>query len=169
MAEINFNIDPHLDLVFERSVAFSPAELWKAWTTPELLQEWFCPRPWGVSEVEMDVRAGGIFRTVMLSPEGQRFPNLGAFLHVETGRRLVWTNAVLPEFRARPVPKEGESLDFAFSCDLNFIPTEEGCLYHCIVRHADVQGKEQHEAMGFQEGWGMAFDQLIEVLVRLRG
>jgi uncharacterized protein YndB with AHSA1/START domain len=164
-----FSIQPDLDLVFERQVDFSPAEVWRAWTTPELLQEWFCPRPWAVAEVEMDVQAGGIFRTVMQSPEGQQFPNMGSFLHVEPGARLVWSNAVLPGFRPRAIPENGESLDFGFSCDLNLIPDGNGCRYVCVVRHADAKGKSQHEAMGFQEGWGLAFGQLIEVLERLRG
>ena len=38
--------DPNLDLAFERFVALPPETLWAAWTTPELLMPWFCPRPW---------------------------------------------------------------------------------------------------------------------------
>ena len=49
-----------------------PRELvWKAWTMPEHLKKWFTPAPWQTVECEIDLRPGGIFRTVMRSPEGQ--------------------------------------------------------------------------------------------------
>lgn len=42
----------------------------------------------------MDLRPGGIFRTVMRSPEGREFVNPGCFLEVVENERLVWTNAL---------------------------------------------------------------------------
>lgn len=89
--------DPQLDLVFER-IADVPNELiWTAWTTPENLKQWFTPKPWKTVDCEIDLRPGVIFRTVMLSPEGQEFPNLGCYLEVIPNEKLVWTNA-LPKF-----------------------------------------------------------------------
>lgn len=157
-------INESLDLVFERQVDFSPEQIWKFWTTPSLLQKWFCPRPWSVCDVRIDLRPGGVFETVMQSPEGEKFPNQGMYLLVENQRRLVWTNAMLADFRPRPIPESGESLDFAFSVDLELIPQGGGTFYRAVVRHADVAGRDQHAAMGFQEGWGAAFGQLIELL-----
>ena len=49
----------------------------RAWTTPEHLKKWFTPAPWTTVDCEIDLRPGGIFRTVMRSPEGQEFPNVG--------------------------------------------------------------------------------------------
>lgn len=47
----------------------------------------------------LDLRPGGIFSTVMQSPEAQRFPNVGCYLEVIPNRKLVWTDALLPGFR----------------------------------------------------------------------
>ena len=91
--------DPALDLSFERFVELPPEALWAAWTQPELLMPWFCPRPWTTIACEIDLRPGGLFRTVMRSPEGQEFPNVGSYLEVVPNRRLVWTNTLAPGFR----------------------------------------------------------------------
>ena len=67
----NYQPDPRLDLTFERIVDVPKELVWKAWTQPEHLKPWFCPLPWRTIDCEIDLRPGGIFRTVMLSPEGK--------------------------------------------------------------------------------------------------
>ena len=75
-------LDPKLDLVLECIVDVPKELVWKAWTQPELLKQWFTPKPWSTVDCELDLRPGGIFRTVMRSPEGQDFTNLGCYLEV---------------------------------------------------------------------------------------
>jgi uncharacterized protein YndB with AHSA1/START domain len=90
---------PELDLTLVRTVDVPPSFVWDAWTQPELLKRWFCPLPWQTVEAEIDLRPGGIFRTVMRGPDGTEFPNTGCFLEVVPARRLVWTGALGPDFR----------------------------------------------------------------------
>ena len=52
----------------------------------------------------MDLRPGGIFRTVMRSPEGQEFPNLGCYVEIVPNERLVFTDALLPGYRPPAIP-----------------------------------------------------------------
>ena len=48
-----------------------PRELvWLAWTTPEHVKQWFTPAPWTTVDCEIDLRPGGIFRTVMRFHQG---------------------------------------------------------------------------------------------------
>lgn len=153
------------DLQLQRDVDVSPSDVWRAWTTPELIYQWFCPRPWKVVDCEIDLRAGGLFRNVMQSPEGQHMPeNVGCFLLVEPLKRLVWTNMMGPGFQPQPAPASIQ-LGFPFVVDLVFEPLpQERTRYKAKVMHADAAGRDAHAAMGFEQGWGIALDQLVELM-----
>jgi uncharacterized protein YndB with AHSA1/START domain len=162
-APLVFAPDPKLDLVFERNAEVSCDQIWAAWTQPELLCNWFCPSPWRVSECEIDLRPGGIFRTVMESPDGARFPNLGSYLEVVPRKRLVWTNALAPGFRPTLTTK-GASVDFVFTAIITIEAQAATTKYRAHLLHSDEEGCQKHAEMGFQEGWGMAFDQLVALM-----
>lgn len=158
-SQLPFEFNPELDLLLERTVDIPPEWIWQAWTQPELLMPWFCPKPWSVTECDIDLRPGGVFRTVMQSPEGETMPaGDGCYLEVVENRRLVWTSAMLPGFRPAPSPAEGE---FVFTAYLILEPEGTGTHYTAAVLHQTEAGKAQHEAMGFHEGWGIALDQLV--------
>lgn len=154
-------IDPKLDLVLERIVDVSPELVWMAWTRPEHLMKWFMPKPWTTSECEIDLRPGGLFRTTMRSPEGEEFPQFGCYLEIIPNRKLVWTDALEAGFR--PSRHENE-LGFHFTASILLEPHGSGTKYTAIVMHADAASRDKHDAMGFQDGWGAALDQLVETM-----
>lgn len=158
----NFQINPKLDLVLERTVDVPPALIWKAWTTPEHLKPWFCPKPWSLSHCEIDLRPGGRFYSVMKSPEGQEYPNEGCYLETVENQRLVWTNAMLPGFR--PAPSSDDPHGFFFTAALLLQPQGSGTKYTAIAIHKDESGRKTHAEMGFQEGWGTVLTQLVEYI-----
>ncbi len=84
---------PDHDLVPTRTINLPREKLYRCWTEPALLPHWFCPKPWGVARAELDVRSGGNSCIVMLSPDGQEFPNPGVYLEVVPNERLVFTDA----------------------------------------------------------------------------
>lgn len=163
--------NPQLDLVFEREVDIPQELIWQAWTQPDLIKQWFTPAPWTTVDCEIDLRPGGLFYTVMRSPEGQDFPNTGCCLEVVPNQRLVWTSALGPGFRpmaAAPAESaESASCDFAFTVILTLAPQGTGTRYTALVLHRDAADRQKHEAMGFQDGWGRAFDQLVALVKRL--
>ena len=148
-----FTPDPTLDLVLEREIDVPVERVWEAWTTPDSIKEWFCPKPWSVSSCEIDLRPGGKFNTVMRSPEGQEFPNSGCYLEVVPNQRLVFTDTLLPGFRPAPKP--------FFTAALLLAPTATGTRYTAIAIHGNEETRKQHEEMGFHEGWGTVVDQLV--------
>lgn len=154
--------NPALDLQLQCEVPISPSQAFQAWTVPELLMQWFCPRPWTVVDCAIDLRVGGRFSNVMQSPEGVKMPeNVGSFLAIEADRRLVWTNLLGPDFTPCPITSVG----FGFVCDVRFEPLPQGaCLYHAVVRHVSEDDKRKHADMGFEAGWRAALGQLLEVM-----
>lgn len=153
------NLDPALDLVLERVVDASPELLWKAWTDPEQVKVWFTPRPWTTPEVEIDLRPGGVFRTLMRSPEGEEQNVAGCYLELVENRRIVWTDALRPGYRPAG--------DAFLTAIITFEPCEGGeggTRYTAIAKHADPETCKKHAEMGFLDGWGTALDQLIEHL-----
>jgi uncharacterized protein YndB with AHSA1/START domain len=151
--------DPKLDLVLERTIDLPVELVWEAWTTPEHIKEWFCPKPWGVTECEIDLRPGGIFRTVMRSPEGEEFPGTGSFLEVTENQRLIWTSALLPGYRPAKDSNSGAGMPFTGVIEME--RAGNGSIYRAIAVHKDEEDCEKHSKMGFHEGWGIALDQLV--------
>ena len=149
-----------LDLVLERVVDVPRAKVWAAWTTPALLMPWFCPVPWKVVECDIDLRPGGRFRTVMQSPEGERFPGEGCYLEVVPGERLVWTSALLPGYRPAPeVPMMP-----LFTGVITLADVSGGTRYVARVMHRNAADAKAHADMGFHQGWGIALDQLVAMI-----
>ncbi len=157
------SIDPKLDLVLERTTDIKPELVWRAWTESKLLMEWFCPRPWKTVEANLELKPGGQFRTVMQSPEGDQFPGNGCVLEVELGKKLVWTSALQPGFRPAPPPQS--EMEFPFTATVLIESNGTGgTKYTAIASHRCEADRKQHEQMGFEPGWGAAFDQLVELM-----
>lgn len=158
---VPYDMDPALDLELVREVDVSPDLVWKAWTTPELIVQWFAPKPYETPTCEIELRPGGKFRTVMRSPEGEEMDGTGCFLEVLPNEKLVWTSAMAPGYR----PQAGE---LPFTAILELQPTASGgTRYRAVVVHRDEGGRETHEQMGFHEGWGAALDQLVALVKTL--
>ena len=69
-------IDPSVgaepqDLVISRLIRAPRALVWKAWADPQLLKEWWCPKPWTTEVRAFDMRPGGAFHTFMRGPDGE--------------------------------------------------------------------------------------------------
>lgn len=155
------NIDKNLDFVLERILNVSADKVYQAWTTPELMYEWFCPKPWKVIEAKVDARPGGIYYTVMQSPEGDKFPGEGCVLEAIPGKKLVWTSLMKENYRPAEITEEGVPFTVEiFLEDLGHKKTK----YTALMRHGDEESRKKHEAMGFHEGWGICADQLEKLM-----
>jgi len=151
-----WNPDPKLDLVLERVVDVPPDLVWAAWTEPQHLMKWFTPAPWTVAECEVDLRPGGIFRTVMRSPEGELFPHDGCYLEIVPNERLVWTDALLAGYRPAEKP--------FITAVVTLEPHGSGTHYTATAMHRDEAERNRHEELGFYDGWGTVLDQLVALM-----
>lgn len=148
------------ELTLTRIIDSTPEKLYRCWTEPELLKQWFCPKPYTVSHAEMDVRPGGNVRIVMRSPEGEEFPCPGIYLEVVPNQKIVSTDAYTSAWEPSEKPFMTSIVTFE---DLGDGRTR----YTAIARHWNEEDRKSHEAMGFHEGWGKAADQLAELAATL--
>lgn len=152
------NTEVH-ELVLSRVFDAPPGLVWKAWTEPKHLMQWFVPKPWSLVECDVDLRAGGVFRTVMRSPEGETFPNPGVFLEVVPQKKLVFTDAYVNAWTPSAKP--------FMTAIVTFEPQGGKTKYTAKAMHWTAEDRVAHEKMGFHEGWGAAADQLADLLTKL--
>jgi uncharacterized protein YndB with AHSA1/START domain len=145
-------MDASRELVLTRLLGVPREKLWRCWTEPELLKQWFTPPPFTVPHAEMDVRAGGSSLVVMRGPDGQDMPIPGIYLEVVKNQRLVFTDAYTKAWEP--------SLKPFMTAIISFENEGGQTRYTARARHWSVEDREAHEKMGFHTGWGIATDQL---------
>lgn len=149
--------DSSRELVLTRIIKAPPHRVYEGWTNPELMKQWFAPKPWSTPVVEVDVRPGGSNLIVMRGPDGAEFPNRGIYLEVVPNRKLVFTDA----FTSAWVPSEKPFMTGI----LTFEDAGNGATrYTARVVHWSAADREAHEKMGFHQGWGQCADQLEALL-----
>ena len=152
------------DLVLERTLDAPLERVWECYTTPEHIKQWWAPRPYQTTEVEIDLKPGGIFRTRMVGPDNFDTGDGGAgcVLEVVPKEKFVWTSALGPGYR--PVDKVEDCGGFPFTAVISFADAGGGkTLYRAVALHRNAADSEAHAAMGFHDGWGTCADQLGEL------
>ena len=147
------SISPNHELVIVRETDVPREKLYAGWTQPDLLVQWFTPKPWTTTSCQMDLRVGGTCRTTMRSPEGQDMPCPGQYLEVVPNRKLVFTDAFTGDW----MPKDGAPFIVA---TVTFEPEGDKTRYTATVRHWNEADHARHEQMGFHPGWNKCADQL---------
>jgi uncharacterized protein YndB with AHSA1/START domain len=127
--------------------------VWRAWTDPEQLAQWFGPR--GVStpldKIRMDLRPGGVASLVMVDDaSGTEYPNSGTYLEVVPPERLVWKDDGFPD---------GTGAGTVTVTLRNLGGKTELALH--VVADFTEEMRAQADA-----GWGSSFDRLGELLAR---
>lgn len=147
------------ELVLSRLIAAPRDKLFRCWTEPGLIVQWFTPPPWKTIGAEIDLRAGGSSLITMQGPDGTTVPNRGVYLEVVPGRRLVFTDAYTSAWVPSAKP--------FFTAVLSFDDEAGQTRYTARARHWSAEDCAAHEKMGFHQGWGIATDQLAALAASL--
>lgn len=81
------------EVVMTRLLDAPPELVFKVWTDPAHVLKWWGPQGFTNTNIEMDVRAGGVWRFTMHGPDGVDFPNKVVFLEVVEPERLVYMHS----------------------------------------------------------------------------
>ncbi|MGK2932939.1 MAG: SRPBCC family protein [Solirubrobacterales bacterium] len=150
--------DPALDLTISRIIEAPREAVWEAWTDPASFEQWWLPAPEKCKVEAMELQAGGAFRTLMSSDGEDWQPHLNScFLAVDEGERIVFTTALTAGWR----PSSGGLL---MTAEITLKDHPRGTEYASYVMHEDSAGRDLHEEMGFQDGWGTVIGQLAELV-----
>jgi len=152
MTEANAGNDR--DLVLTRLIDAPRHNVFRAWSEPELLMQWFAPKPWSTPKAEIDFRPGGANRITMADPDGNEFPNVGVYLEIVPDEKIVFTDA----FGTDWTPQKP-----FMTVVLTFADEDGKTRYTARARHWTPEDRAAHEKMGFYDGWGQCADQLAEV------
>jgi uncharacterized protein YndB with AHSA1/START domain len=147
------------ELVLTRLIDAPRETLYRAWTEPALLKEWFAPLPYTTPHAELDVRPGGASLVVMRGPDGKEMPMRGIYLEVVPNERLVFTDAYERAWEPSAKP--------FMTAIISFEEEAGGTRYTARVRHWSEADREAHEKMGFHQGWGQCADQLAALVKRM--
>lgn len=144
------------NLVLNRLIDAPPSAVYAAWTTPDLLEQFFAPQPFITKVAELDVRTGGVNAISMQGPDGSEFPARGVYLEVVPNRKLVFTDAYESAWKPSTKPFMTVTLTFG----------EQGgkTNFTAFVQHWTEADREAHEQMGFHQGWSMVTEQLAKLV-----
>jgi len=89
----------------------------------------------------------------MQSPDGKEVNDRHCcYLDIVPNERLVWTDALLPGYRPSGEP--------FITAVISLQPDGRGTRYTATAIHRDEATRNNHEEMGFFDGWGTVADQL---------
>lgn len=136
----------------------APRELvFKAWTDPAHIGEWFGPDGFTITMQEMDVRLGGTWRFIMHGPDGVDYTNLVVYTEVAPPERLAYDHS----------DDEGAN---AFHTTVTFVEHDGATTLTMTALLASADERERVvEEVGAVEGGQQTLGRLAEYLEKVQG
>jgi len=141
-----------------REFAANLALVWRAWTTPEMLDRWWGPQPWRAETKSMDFREGGSWLYAMVGPEGERHWSKATFLAIDKERSFSSRGGFSDE-NGHLNPDMPQNL-----WENKFIPKKDRVQVDMLLTYDSLEDLEKEVAMGFKEGMTVDFQQLDDLL-----
>ncbi len=151
----DFTVDKENNRIkVQREFAAGKKMVWAAWTTPEILDQWWAPKPYQTKTKSMDFRVGGAWLYCMVSPENIAHWCRADYQSIEVMESFSGLDAFCDE--------EGViTTDFPRSLWNNtFTETGNTTLVNIVIQYEQLAHLEQIISLGFKEGFTMAMGNL---------
>lgn len=151
-----------LQILITRELAAPRQHVWRAWTTPELVRRWWHAKRGEVTVCEIDLRVGGSWRYVMVTPGGMEVGFHGEYLEIVENEKLVSTETYegLPEGVSEA---DGSTVNTA-----TFVDSDGGTLVTLLIEAVSKESRDAILQSGMEDGLQDALD-LLEELAASRG
>ncbi len=137
----------------------APCDLvWKAWTTPELIERWWAGKRGKVKSAEVDLQVGGKWRYVMEASEGFEVAFHGEFREIVPNERLVNT-----EVYEDPEGMWEKDPDFHAVNTVTFTESDGRTTMTTLVEHTKKEHRDGHIESGMEAGMQESLDALEQV------
>ena len=133
--------------------------VWDAFTTPELLDQWWAPKPWTSRTKVMDFEVGGRRFYAMVSPEGAERWAVQKYTSITPKSNFKFLNAFADKDENPELPGS--------DWDLNFSEQDGTTTVHISIYNESLERLEKMIEMGFQQGFTMTLNYLEELLAKL--
>ena len=152
--------DATRELVLTR-VLDAPRELvWRAWTDPAQLAQWWGPKGFTNPVCELDLRPGGALRIVMRAPDGAEYPMRGVFREIVAPERLVFTNIAV-DAAGKPLLDGLTIVTFAAHGGKTTLTVQ--------TRAVALVADAARFLEGMEAGWTQSLERLVAEVVRATG
>jgi uncharacterized protein YndB with AHSA1/START domain len=157
---MDFIVDKQTKTVsITKEFAFELSLVWDAYTKPELLDQWWAPKPFASRTKVMDFRVGGRRFYAMVSPDGQERWALQEYTSISPKTNFKLFNAFADEDENPELP--GSDWDLTFS-------EQDGTTKVSIsIYNESLERLEKMVEMGFEEGTMSQLDSLEDLLAKL--
>ncbi len=161
------------EFVLERVLAAPRALVWKVWTDPEHLLQWFSPAGMTMASCTMDLRPGGSFLYCLRLPDGSDMWAKWVFREVAAPERQVWVHGFSDPAGNRSHHPMAPTWPLEMLCSAVF--EERGGQTEMTLRSAahNASATEQHtfdsSHTSMEMGWGGTLRQLVAHLAKLQG
>ncbi|MBC9795815.1 SRPBCC family protein [Sinomicrobium weinanense] len=136
--------------------------VWRAWTTPELLDQWWAPKPYHIETKTLDLKVGGMWLYAMVSPQNEKMWCKADYKAIDTNKSLSWLDAFCDENGKENAIKPR-------SLWTNDFTEEKGITtVNISLKHDQPEDIEMMIEMGFKEGLALALGNLDELLSTLK-
>ncbi|MBW4608571.1 MAG: SRPBCC domain-containing protein [Hassallia sp. WJT32-NPBG1] len=142
----------------------APRDLvFKVWTDPKHVAQWWGPKGFTTRVEEIDFRPGGTWRYVMIAPDGTEYPVKGVFQEIVTPERIVTSDEFDEGFeQSMRIDLPSGIVMTAIFEDMN-----DKTRLTLEIMHPTAEDRRKHEEMGVIAGWNSSFDCMNEYLAKL--
>jgi uncharacterized protein YndB with AHSA1/START domain len=146
------------ELVMTRILEAPREMVFKAWTDPKQLAQWWGPSYFTNPVCEVDVRPGGAILIHMRAPDGVVYPMKGTFHEVVEPERLVFTSSAIEDDEGNP------QLEDVITATFEDENGKTKLTVHAVVTKATPEA--MGALAGMEEGWSQSLDRLAEFLAK---
>ncbi len=158
-----FSITKDLDnkrLLIEREFDAPVAQVWKAWTDSNLLDQWWAPKPWRAETKAMDFREGGQWLYCMVGPDHSRTWCQVNYESIIAEKSFTAEDAFCDE-------NGNKNTSFpSMHWENEFSATQSGTRVRVEITFTSVEDLEKIIEMGFEPGFAAALGNLDELLMK---